>query len=140
MSEKFKLLAEYVKDISSETPNVETYLYVKDKILTYHLDVEINSQPLKNGMIEVNTKLIFKDNKDSEKKSYFEIKYASIIRLGENIKEKKEIEKIILCDLQKIIYPNLEKTFLDTVRNSGYKNIKIDKKIDFEKMYSSRTN
>ncbi len=138
MENKFKIITEYVKDISSETPNIETYLFVKEKILKYNLSIEINSTPLKNNMVEINTKFIFSDPDNSEKKSYFEILYSTVIKLDENIKEKKEIEKIILVDVQKEIYPNLEKTFLDTVRNSGFKNLNIDKKPDFEKLYLSR--
>ncbi len=140
MSEKFKILAEYIKDLSSETPDVETYIYVKEKILKYNMNIEINSLPLKNQMIEVNTKLSFKDNEDSKKKSYFEIIYSTIIKINNDIKEKKEIEKIVLVEVQNKIYSNLEKAFLDIIWNSGYKNIKIDKKIDFEKLYLSRIN
>ena len=138
MENKFKIITEYVKDISSETPNIETYLFVKEKILKYNLSIEINSTPLKNNMVEINTKFIFSDPDNSEKKSYFEILYSTVIKLEENIKDKKEIEKIILVDVQKEVYPNLEKTFLDTVRNSGFKNLNIDKKPDFEKLYLSR--
>ena len=138
MENKFKIITEYVKDISSETPDIETYLFVKEKILKYNLSIEINSTPLKNNMVEINTKFIFSDPDNSEKKSYFEILYSTVIKLEENIKDKKEIEKIILVDVQKEIYPNLEKTFLDTVRNSGFKNLNIDKKPDFEKLYLSR--
>ena len=140
MDKKFKIIAEYIKDMSSETPNIETFLYVKDKILKYNLGIEINSTPLKNNMIEVNTKLIFQDPENSQKKSHFELIYSSLIKIEENIDDKKMIEKIILCDVQNEIYPNLEKVFLDMVRNSGYKNIRIDKKIDFNKLYLSRTN
>ncbi len=140
MQDKFKIIAEYVKDISSETPNIDTYLFVKEKILKYNLSIEINSVPLKNNMIEVNTKFMFSDPENSEKKSYFEILYSTIIKLDESVKDKKEVEKIILVDVQKEIYPNLEKTFLDTVRNSGYKNLNIDKKPDFEKLYLNKKN
>ena len=139
MENKFKIITEYVKDISSETPNIETYLFVKEKILKYNLSIEINSTPLKNNMVEINTKFIFSDPENSDKKSYFEVLYSTVIKLEENIKDKKEIEKIILVDVQNEIYPNLEKTFLDTIRNSGYKNLNIEKKPDFEKLYLSRT-
>ena len=138
MENKFKIITEYVKDISSETPNIETYLFVKEKILKYNLSIEINSTPLKNSMVEINTKFIFSDPENSDKKSYFEILYSTVIKLEESIKDKKEIEKIILVDVQNEIYPNLEKTFLDTIRNSGYKNLNIEKKPDFEKLYLSR--
>ena len=108
MTENFKILAEFIKDISSETPNVESYIYVKKNISKYQLNIEINSKPLKNKMIEVNTTLKFEDKEYNETKSYFEIIYASVVKIDESVKDKKELEKIILCDVQNKIYPNLE--------------------------------
>ncbi len=140
MTEKFKILGKYIKDLSSETPDVETYLFVKDKISEYHLDIEINSKALKNKMIEVNTTFKFLDKKNNPKKSHFEIVYATIVRINDEIKERKEMEKIILCDVQIKIYPELEKTFLNLLHNSGYPNIKLDKKLDFESLYNKRFN
>ena len=140
MTEKFKILGNYIKDLSSETPDIETYLYVKDYISKYHLNIDITSKPLKNKMIEVNTTLKFEDKTESKKKSYFEIVFVTIIKLNEEITEKKELEKIILCDVQNKIYPNLEKTFLDLLHNSGYSGIKFEKKINFEHLYNQRSN
>ena len=113
MTEKFKILAEFVKDISSETPNIQCYIFVKENISKYQLNIDINSKALKNKMIEVNTTLKFEDKEPNEKKSYFEIVYASIVKIDEEIKDKNDLEKIVLCDVQNKIYPNLEKTFLD---------------------------
>jgi len=135
MAEKFKILTQFVKDMSSETPNVETYLYVKDYIKNYNLNIEITTKPLKNRMVEVNTKLDYMDKGKSQNKSHFEMNYASIIKIDEEIKDRKIIEKIILCDVQKEIYPNLEKTFINLLSSSGYPNVKFEKKIDFEKLY-----
>ena len=140
MTENFKILAKYIKDVSSETPNIETYLFVKDNISKYQLNIDINSKALKNKLIEVNVTLKFEDKETNEKKSYFEIVYASIIRLSEDVKEKKELEKIILCDVQIEIYPDLEKALLNLLHDSGYPNIKFDKKVDFEKLYNDRLN
>ena len=98
MTEKFKLISEYVKDMSSETPNVETYLFVKDNIKKYHLDIEINTKPLKNKIIEINTTLKFSDKDPVEKKAHFEIKYCSIVKLNDDGEEKKEKQKIVMCD------------------------------------------
>jgi preprotein translocase subunit SecB len=140
MTEKFKILGNYIKDLSSETPDIETYLYVKDFISKYQLNIDITSAPLKNKMIEVNTTLKFDDKTQSKKKSYFEIVFVTIIKISEEITEKKELEKIILCDVQTKIYPDLEKTFLDLLHNSGYPDIKFDKKIDFEHLYNQRFN
>ena len=140
MTENFKILAEFIKDISSETPNVESYIYVKKNISKYQLNIDINSKPLKNKMIEVNTTLKFEDKEYNETKSYFEIIYASVVKIDESVKDKKELEKIILCDVQNKIYPNLEKAFLNLLHNSGYPGIKLDKKIDFTKLYKQRSN
>ena len=140
MTKNFKILAEFVKDISSETPDVESYIFVKENISNYQLNIDINSKALKNKMIEVNTTLKFEDKELNERKSYFEIVYASIVKVDEEIKDKKDLQKILLCDVQNKIYPNLEKTFLNLLHNSGYPEIKLEKKIDFNKLYSERFN
>ena len=131
MTEKFKILAKYVKDVSSETPDVETFLFVKDNISKYQLNIDITSKALKNKLIEVNTTLKFEDKEPNEKKSYYEIVYSTIVKINDDIKEKKELEKIILCDVPTEIYPNLEKTFLNLVHDSGHPGIKLEKKVDF---------
>lgn len=140
MTENFKILAEFIKDMSSETPNIESYIFVKENISKYQLNIDINSKALKNNMIEVNTILKFEDKEANEKKSFFEIIYVSIVKINENVKDKKELEKILLCDVQNKIYPNLEKTFLNLLHNSGYPGIKLEKKIDFTELYKQRAN
>ena len=140
MTEKFKILAKFIKDASSETADVETYLFVKDNISKYQLNIDINSKAIKNKLIEVNTTLKFEDKEANEKKSYFEIVYTTIIKVDDDIKEKKDLEKIILCDIPTKIYPELESSFLNLLHNSGHENIKLDKKVDFFKLYSERFN
>ena len=140
MKENFKILAQFIKDMSSETADIQSYLFVKDNISKYHLDIDISSKPLKNKLIEVNTKLRFEDKTPNEKKSHFEIIYASIIKINDEIKDKKDLEKIILCDVQNKIYPNLEKSFLNLLNNSGFPEVKLEKKIDFEKLYNNKFN
>ena len=140
MTENFKILAEFIKDISSETPNVESYIYVKENISKYLLNIDITSKPLKNKMVEINTTLKFEDKEYNETKSYFEIIYASVIKIDESVKDKKDLEKIILCDVQNKIYPNLEKAFLNLLHNSGYPEIKLDKKINFTELYKQKSN
>ena len=140
MTEKFKILAKYIKDLSSETPNIETFLFVKENISKYQLNIDINSKALKNKLIEVNTTLKFEDKGPNEKKSYYEIVYATIIRVNDEIKEKKELEKIILCDVPSAIYPYLKNSFLNLIHNSGHPGIKLEKKIDFNKLYNERFN
>ncbi len=140
MTKKFKILAQFIKDISSETPNIQSYIYVKENISKYHLSIDINSEPLKNKMIEVSTTLKFEDKEPNDKKSYFEIIYVSIVKIDEDIKDKKDLEKIILSDVQNDIYPNLEKAFLDLLHNSGFPEVKLEKKIDFNKLFNERSN
>ncbi|MDC1112546.1 protein-export chaperone SecB [Candidatus Pelagibacter sp.] len=140
MTENYKILGKYIKDMSSETPDIETYLFVKDNISKYQLNIEITSKALKDKIVEVNTTLKFEDKSDNEKRSYFEIIFTTIVRVSEKIKEKKDMEKIILCDVQKEIYPSLETSFLNLVHNSGYPGIKFEKKIDFEELYNQKFN
>jgi preprotein translocase subunit SecB len=140
MTKNFKILAEFVKDISSETPDVQTYIFVKENILKYQLNIDINSKALKNKMIEVNTTIKFEDKEENEKKAYFEIVYVSIVKINEEIKDKKDLERIILCDVQNDIYPRLEKTFLNLLHNSGFPEVRLEKKINFDKLYSERFN
>ena len=140
MTEKYKILGKYIKDMSSETPDVETYIFVTDYISKYQLNIDINSKALKNKMIEVNTILKFEDKQENKKKSYFEINYSTVVKINDEIKEKKDLEKIILCDVQIEIYPELEKSFLNLLHNSGYPDVKFEKKIDFEQLYNQRLN
>ena len=138
MIEKFKILGKFIKDMSSETPDIETYLFVKDNIGKYQLGIDINSKALKNKLIEVNTTFKFEDKNNNPKKSYFEIIYSTVIRINDEVKEKNELEKIILCDVQSAIYPDLERSLLNLLHNSGFTDIKFDKKVDFEKLYNDR--
>ena len=140
MQEKFKIFAEFIKDLSSETKDLETYIHVKENLKNYNLNIEISSKPLKNRFIEVNTKLTYKDKNESQNKSFFEITYASIVKVDEKIDDRKEIEKIILCDVQNKIYKNLEKAFINLLSDSGYPGVKIEKKIDFENLYNQKFN
>ncbi len=135
----FKILTEFIKDVSSETKDIQTYLFVKDYISKYQLTIDINSQPTKNKLIEISTTLKFEDKEDNKKKSYFELVYVSIVKLDESVTEKKEVEKIILCEVQKEIQPKIEKAFTDLINNSGFKQVTI-KNIDFEKLYNSKFN
>ena len=140
MKENFQILAQFIKDMSSETPDIQSYMFVKENITKYQLNIDITSKPLKNKLIEVNTTLKFEDKEPNERKSHFEIVYATIIKIENEIKNKKDLEKIILCDVQNKIYPNLEKTLLNLINDSGFKGIKFEKKIDFNKLYNERFN
>ena len=137
---KFKILLNFIKDISVETPDAETLIFVRDNISKYVLNIDITSKPLKNKMIEINTKLNFGDKQNNDKQSVFEIIYASVVRIDESVKDKKVLEKIILCDVQKEIYPKLEKIFTKLINDAGFPGLKFEKKVDFEKLYNERLN
>ena len=140
MTEKYKIVAKYIKDMSSETPDIETFIFVRDNITKYNLSIDITSQALKNKFIQINTTLKFEDKESNEKKSHFEMIFATVIKLEEEIKEKKELEKIILCDVPQKIYPDLERIFLNLLHNSGHPEIKFEKKINFENLYQQKFN
>ena len=140
MTEKFKILTKFIKDASSETADVETYLFVKDNVSKYQLNIDINSKAIKNKLIEIDTTLKFEDKEANEKKSYYEIIYTTIIKVDDEVKDKKDLEKIVLCDVPTKIYPDLETSFLNLVHSSGHPGIKLEKKVDFNKLYNERFN
>ena len=140
VTKKYKILTQYIKDISSETRDVETYLFVQDNISKYHLSIDITSKPLKNRLIEINTTLKFEDKENNKKKSHFELIYATVISIDNELKKKNDLQKIILCDVQTLIYSKIEKALLDLIHNSGFPKVKFEKKIDFEKLYNEKFN
>ena len=140
MSEKYKILSQFVKDLSCETKDVETYLFVQDIISRYHLNIDINSKAIKNKMIEVNTILNFKDPENNKFHSIFEMTYTTIIKVEDKIDNKEELQKILLCDVQEKVFPDIKKTFLNFIHSSGYKNVSFDKEINFEELYNQQFN
>ena len=140
MSENYKIMTKFIKDISGETPDVETYIYAKDLISKYQLNIEINSKPLKTQIVEINTMIKFHDNTESKKKAHFEMTFTTVIKLDDQIKDKNILQKIILCDVQKEVYPDIEKALLNLLHTSGYPNIKFEKKVDFEELYNKKFN
>ena len=140
MTENYKILAKFIKDISAETPDLETYIFVKNYIAKYNLHIDITSLAVKDRVIEINTKLSLSDPNEGQKKIYFEIVYATVVKIDETIKNSKEIEKIVLCDVQNKIYPKLEKIFLKLIVDSGYPEPKPNKKIDFEELFKNKNN
>jgi preprotein translocase subunit SecB len=140
MTENYKIIGSFIKDMSSETPDTPTYIFVRDKISKYRLNIDINSKAVKDGIIEVNTIIKFSDQSEILKKAYFEITYTSIVKVDEKVSDKKEMEKIILCDVPNKIYPDLERIFLNLLTDSGYPGIKFEKKVDFTELYKQRAN
>tara|TARA_B100001121_G_C18549966_1_gene554916 strand:- start:325 stop:759 length:435 start_codon:yes stop_codon:yes gene_type:complete len=139
-NDKYKIISQFVKDLSSETENVETFIHVSDHISNYHLNIEINSKPLKNLIVEVNTTLKFQDPNDTLLKSIFEINYATIVKIEKNNISKEEMQKMLLVELQEEIYPELKRIFLNTIHDAGYKSFTMDKDIDFKKLYETQSN
>ncbi len=140
MTENFKIIGSFIKDMSSETPDAQTFIFVRDKISKYRLNIDINSKAVKNGIIEVNILIKFTDQPEILKKAHFEITYTSIVKVDEKISDKKEMEKIILCDVPNKIYPDLERIFLNLLTDSGYPGIRFEKKVNFTELYKQRAN
>jgi len=139
-NQKFKIILEYIKDLSIETPSATALLIVRENLDKYHLDIDISSMVLKNKSLEITTKLILQDKSENPNKAFFEIKYATVISIDSSISEKHIISKIVLCDLQKIIYPKVQKIFIDLIKDAGYPKIQFDREVDFEKMYNEKIN
>ena len=140
MNNKYKIILNYIKDLSVEIPNPETLITARNNIGKYEIKVNISSIPLKQKMMEVTTKLTYADPSKNKNKAFFEIKYATVLDILDSTLKKKDLEKIILCDVPTEIYPDLEKSFLNLVNNSGHPDIKLEKKIDFNKLYNERFN
>ena len=140
MTKKYEIILKYIKDLSIEIPDAETFIVSKENITKYTLGINITTNPIKDQLIEVVTKLNYKDTKENKKKSYFEISYATVIKLRDQNLKKDDLEKLILCDLQTEIYPELEKIFLKSINDAGFPDMKLEKKIDFEKLYQQRLN
>jgi len=138
--QKYKIIMEYIKDLSIETPSASTLLFVRENLIKYNLDINISSLVLKNKSLEITTKLTLQDKGDQKDKAFFEIKYASIINIDQSITDKKIISKIVLCDLQKVVYPKIEKIFFGLIKDAGYPDINFEKNVNFEEMYNEKFN
>ena len=138
MKNKYKIVLSYVKDLSVEIPNPETLISCRNNIGKYRVKVNISSKPLRLKMLEVVTKLTYTDPTNSKNKAFFEIQYATVMDILDAKLKKIDLEKIILCDLQIKIYPELENKFLNILRNSGFPNLEFGEKIDFEKLYNAK--
>ena len=140
MTKKYEIIIKYIQDLSVEIPTAETFIFSREHITKYVLGINISTKTLKNKMIEVVTKLTYKDPSENKRKSHFEISYATVIRiLGEKI-DKIEIEKILLCEVQKEIYPELETILIRLIKESGFPELKLEKKIDFDQLYLKKLN
>jgi preprotein translocase subunit SecB len=138
MTKKYEILLKYIKDLSVEIPSPDVFIFSKEFITKYTLGINVTTEPAKNSMLEVITKLHYKDPSENKRKSYFEISYGTVIKILDKNLEKKELEKIILVEVQNEIYPGLEKIFLSTIKNAGFPNLHLEKKVDFEKLYKQK--
>ena len=140
MTKKYEIIFKYIQDLSVEVPDIETFIFSRENITNYVLGINITTKTLKNQMIEIITKLTYRDTKENKKKSHFEVSFATVIKLiNENI-DKIELEKILLCDVQKIIYPEIEKILINLINDSGFPELKLEKKIDFDELFKKKTN
>ncbi len=140
MTKKYEIIMKYIKDLSVEVPNAETFVVSREYITKYSLGINITTNPLKDGMIEIITKLNYRDPNQNKKKSHFEILYATVIKLKDKSLKKEDLERLILCDVQNEIYPDLEKIFLGVIRDAGFPELKLEKKINFEQLYQQKLN
>ncbi len=140
MTEKYEIIFKYIQDLSVEIPNAETFIFSRDYITKYTLGINISTKTLKNKLIEVVTKLSFSDPNQNKRKSHFEISYCTVIKIKDQKIDKKDLEKILLCDVQKKVYPDIEKILINLIKDSGFPVLKMEKKIDFEKLYRQKGN
>ena len=140
MTKSYEIILKYIKDLSVEIPNAETFVFSREYITKYSLGINITTNPLKDEMIEVITKVSYRDPTDNKRKSYFEIQYATVIKVIDKNLKKDQLERIILCDVQNEIYPGLEKIFLSIIKEAGFPDLKLEKKVDFEKLYQQKLN
>jgi len=140
MSIKHQIILSYTKDLSVETPNAESLISARENISKYTLNLDLNSKFLKNKMIEVETKLTYDDKSKNKNKTSFEMIYATVVKIEEENPNKEDVKKFILCDLQIITYPKIEKIFLEILKLSGFPDFQLNSKIDFNKLYNERKN
>ena len=138
MTLKHEIILSYTKDLSVETPDAESLISARENISKYSLNFDLNSKFLKNKMIEIETKLTYQDKTKNKKKTYFEMIYATVVKIDEENPNKEDVKKFILCDLQIKIYPQIEKIFLNILKMSGFPDIQLNSKIDFNKLYNER--
>ena len=134
----YQILSQFIKDISFEIPNAETFVMLEKEIEKYNLIFDIKSKPYKNNIIEVNTILRLSPTKEVKNKMLSEINLAALVSIQDNFENKKELEKIILIKIPTEVYPTLYEIFVYLFSQTGIKNIKIDKNVDFEKLYNER--
>ena len=139
MTIKHKIMVGYIKDLSIETPDPESLISARENITKYSLKLDIPSKLLKKKIIEIYSKLTYEDKKN-KKKSFFEMTYATVVKIEDEKPDPKEMKKFILCDLQTQIHPQIQKIFIQILNLSGFPNLKLNSNIDFNKIYNEKNN
>ena len=140
MTKKYEIILKYIQDLSVEVPSAEVFIFSRDYITKYILGINITIKTLKNKMIEVITKVSYKDPTENKRKSHFEISYATVVKIIDKELDKKELEKILLCDIQKTIYPEIERILIKIIKDAGFPELKLEKNINFDELYKEKTN
>ena len=133
----YKIVSKFIKDISFEIPNVQTFAMLESEISNYNLTFDIKSVPFKKSIVEVNTILKILPKKEVKHKMLAEINLTALVSV-ENITDKKILEHIILVDVPTDVYPSIYETFVYLFKQAGVNNIDIEKKVDFEKLYNEK--
>ena len=134
----YKIISKFIKDISFEIPNIQTFIMMEKEILNYKLNCDIKSKPYKDNIIEVSTILKLTPNQDVKHKMLTEINLTALVSIDKNFQDKKELEKIILVKIPTEIYPTLYETFIYLFKQAGIRDLRIEKIVDFEKMYNEK--
>ena len=134
----YKIISKFIKDVSFEIPNVQAFVMLEKEISNYTLNFDIKSNPFKDNIIEVNTILKISPNQEVKHKILTEITCTALVSIQDKFEDKKELEKIILIKIPTEIYPILYEAFIYLFNQAGVKNIQIDKKVDFEKLYKEK--
>ena len=134
----YKIISKFVKDISFEIPNIQAFVMLEKEIKNYSLNFDIKAKPYKDKIVEINTTLKISPKENIKDKILAEITYTALVTIDEGIKDKKELEKIILINVPTDVYPALYETFVYLFKQAGIKNIEITKTVDFEKMYKEK--
>ncbi len=140
MTKKYEIILKYIQDLSVEVPSAEVFIFSRDYITKYILGINITTKTLKNKMIEVITKVSYKDPTENKRKSHFEISYATVVKIIDKELEKQELEKILLCDIQKTIYPEIERILIKIIKDAGFPELRLEKNINFDELYKQKTN
>ena len=131
----YKIIGKYIKELNFNIPKPETFFLLSKDIANYKINIDIKSSPVKQNIIEILTTLSLNSDKQDQEKIKTKIVYSAIIELDNNKIKKEEVEKIILVKVPSEIYEEIRSIFVFLFENSGFKDVKINESVDFEKLY-----